>query len=110
MSLTRAAATQVNKTAADSMKPHTENGTVKGASQTEGKCVQNCGQTSSVVCTEIWATTRGQEVNEIRMLRWMCRVTRMDKIRNEHIRGTTKQEWCKHPRKLQKNESNGMTM
>ena len=27
--------------------------------------------------------------NEMRMLRWMCRVTR-DKIRNEHIRGTTR--------------------
>ena len=43
---------------------------------------------------ETWATTRGQEarleVNEMRMLRWMCRVTRRDKIRNEHIRGTTR--------------------
>ena len=43
---------------------------------------------------ETWATTRGQEarleVNEIRMLRWMCGVTRRDNIRNEHIRGTTR--------------------
>ena len=43
---------------------------------------------------ETWATTRGQEarleVNEMRMLRWMCGVTRRDKIRNEHIRGTTR--------------------
>ena len=31
---------------------------------------------------ETWATTRGQEVNEMRMLRWMCGVTRRDKIRN----------------------------
>ena len=41
---------------------------------------------------ETWATTRGQEarleVNEMRMLRWMCGLTRSDKIRNEHIRGT----------------------
>ena len=43
---------------------------------------------------QIWATTRGQEarleVNEMRMLRWMCGVTRRDKIRNEPIRGTTR--------------------
>ena len=43
---------------------------------------------------ETWATTREQEarleVNETRMLRWMYEVTRKDKIRNEHIRGTTR--------------------
>ena len=43
---------------------------------------------------ESWATTRGQEarleVHEMRMLTWMCGVTRRDKTRNEHIRGTTR--------------------
>ena len=47
------------------------------------------------VCnSETWATTKRQEkrieVTEMRMLWWMCGVTRKDKIWNEHIRGTTR--------------------
>lgn len=41
-----------------------------------------------------WATKKIDKIKlhvaEIRMLRWMCVVTRMDKIRNEHIRGSMK--------------------
>ena len=43
---------------------------------------------------ETWAKTKRHgsriDVNEMRMLRWKCGVTRKYKIRNEHIRGTTK--------------------
>ena len=43
---------------------------------------------------ETWALKKAQEkkleVAEMRMLRWMCGVTKLDKVRNERIRGTTK--------------------
>ena len=43
---------------------------------------------------ETWALKKAQEnkleVAEMRMLRWMCGVTKLDKIGNERIRGTTK--------------------
>ena len=43
---------------------------------------------------DAWALKKAQEnkleVAEMRMLRWMCGVTKLDKIRNERIRGTTK--------------------
>ena len=66
----------------------------KNASETEGESIQNSDQASNAIWPETWATTKRQEkrieVTEIRMLRWMCGVTRKDKIRNEHIRGTTR--------------------
>ena len=44
--------------------------------------------------SETWATRKKDEdridVNEMRMLRWECGLTRRDKVRNEHIRGTLK--------------------
>ena len=43
---------------------------------------------------ETWPVKKAQEkkldVTEMKMLRWMCGVTKMGKIRNERIRGTIK--------------------
>ena len=54
-----------------------------------------CGSRKGLVYgAKTWAVKKAQEtkleVTEMRMLPWMCRVTRLDKIRNERIRGTTK--------------------
>ena len=71
----------------------------------KGKVYKTVVRPALLYGAETWATTRGQEagleVNEMRMLRWICGVTRRDKIRNEHIRGTTR---VVRPRKLQKND------
>ena len=44
--------------------------------------------------SETWGIKKAQEkemtVAEMRMLHWMCRVTKKDKIRNELIKGTVK--------------------
>ena len=56
----------------------------------KGKVYRTVVRPAMLYGAETWATTKRQEsrieVNEIRMLRWMCGVTRKDKIRNEHIR------------------------
>ena len=60
----------------------------------KGKVYRTVVRPAMLYGAETWETTKRQEsrieVNEMRMLRWMCGVTRKDKIRNEHIRGTTK--------------------
>ena len=60
----------------------------------KGKVYKTVVMPALLYGADTWATTRGQEarleVNEMWMQRWMCGVTRRDKIRNEHIRGTTR--------------------
>ena len=60
----------------------------------EGKVYRTVIRPAMLYGAEMWATTmktqeKWIEVNEIKMLRWMCGVTPKYKIRNEHIRITT---------------------
>ena len=53
---------------------------------------------------ELWALNKAQanklEVAAMRIIRWMCGVTKLDKIRNERIRGQRK--WGTSQRKSRK--------
>ena len=61
----------------------------------QGEGVQNSGTTSTAIRGRDMGVEEGTgkklEVAEMRThIRWMCGVTKLDKIRNDRIRGTTK--------------------
>ena len=60
----------------------------------KGKVYRTVVRPALMYGAETWALKKAQEnkleVAEMRMLRCMCGVTKLDKIRNERIRGTTK--------------------
>ena len=92
----------------------------------QGKVYRTVVRPALVYGAEIWALKKAQEnkleVAEIRMLRCMCGVTKLDKIRNERIRGTTKvgkitnkvQEmrlkWCGHVMRREEHYVGGRAM
>ena len=60
-----------------------------------GKLYKTVVRQTMMYGAETWAVKKAQEkkldVAEMRMLRWMSGVTKLDRIRNERIRGTTKE-------------------
>ena len=68
----------------------------------KGKVYRTVVRPAMLYGAETWATTKRQEsrieVNEMRMMRWMCGVTRKDKIRNEHMYYTRNDE-SRYPEK-----------
>ena len=60
----------------------------------KGKVFKTVVRLAMVYGAETWAMKKEQEkkldVAEMRILRWMSGVTKLDRIRNERIRGTTK--------------------
>ena len=90
----------------DSVRP-------KNKFESQGESIQDCCKTSNDVrCRDLSSEEKAQEKNldvaEMMMLRWISGVTKLDRIRNERIRGTKKvgeisktvQEsrlkWCGH--------------
>ncbi|CAH2210124.1 jg25442, partial [Pararge aegeria aegeria] len=62
--------------------------------KTKAKVYETAVRPALLYGAECWATKRTHEqklhVNEMKMLRWAPGVTRLDKVRNEYIRGSYK--------------------
>ena len=60
----------------------------------KGKVYKTVVRPAMMCSAETWAVKKAQEkkldVAEMRMLRWMSGVTKLDRIMNERIRGTMK--------------------
>ena len=72
-------------------------GRPKNKFESQGESIQDrccCCRLLFKISSFVWAVKKAQEkkldVAEMRMLRWMSGVTKLDRIRNERIRGTTK--------------------
>ena len=67
----------------------------KNKFKVQGESIQDsCKTSNDVRCRDVGSEESTREkkldVAEMRMLRWMSGVTKLDRIRNERIRGTTK--------------------
>ena len=82
----------------DSVRP-------KNKLRVKGKVYKTVVRQAMMYGAETWAVKKAQEkkldVAEMRMLRWMSGVTKLDRIRNERIR-SGQRRWEKYPRKCRK--------
>ena len=66
----------------------------KNTFESQGKIYKTVVRPAMMYSADTWAVNKAQEkkldVAEMRMLRWMSGDTKLDRIRNEIIRGTTK--------------------